>query len=173
MFYHVACSLWPHFLHVLLPLHLAGSSSDSTLFLPSILSTLKILPSYWPVSFLLTIRATHFHSVKKTYSTAVLGLQVHATTLCSHLNTLCIIVLGHGDETQGSLGLASCKCGWKPRTPGSETERSTSTNHLGWVGPTAPSQNLGDPHHCLKSLWWPLPCTTADTTPPRPAPQSW
>ena len=37
---------------------------------PSILSALKILPSYWPTTFLLTMRAIHLHSAQKDYSTA-------------------------------------------------------------------------------------------------------
>ncbi|XP_057636728.1 alpha-tocopherol transfer protein-like isoform X2 [Chionomys nivalis] len=43
----------------------AGNSSDSTLLLPSILSVLKILLSYQPISFLLIMRATHFYSVQR------------------------------------------------------------------------------------------------------------
>lgn len=47
-----------------------GHSSDSTLLLPSSLSTLKILPSHKLIKFLLTMRATHLLSGQKDYSTA-------------------------------------------------------------------------------------------------------
>ena len=49
----------------------SGDLSDSAFLLPSILSAPKILPSYQPISFLLTMRAIHIYSVQKDYSTAV------------------------------------------------------------------------------------------------------
>lgn len=81
--------LLPHFVHILLPLGLAGDPSDSAL-LPSILSILKILPSYQPISVLLTMTATHFHSMQD-YSAAdndsnvLLGIYVRESSAESYL----------------------------------------------------------------------------------------
>lgn len=66
-------------LHVRVVLCLAGDFSDSALLhsslcLPQAVSPNLFLPSYWPIIFLLTIRATHIYSVQKDYPTASVGI---------------------------------------------------------------------------------------------------
>ena len=59
-------------------------SSDSALLFLNILSVHKILPSCWPINFLLTMRVTYFHNVEKDYSAADSLLPVSPTPISSN-----------------------------------------------------------------------------------------
>lgn len=57
--------LFPHFLHLVLSLHLAQDSSDSTLLLPG------VLPTYKPVRWLVNNESKYIFTVYKDCFTAV------------------------------------------------------------------------------------------------------
>lgn len=100
MLCHVAHGLLPHFLCILFAGQLAGVSPDSALLLPIIPNLnflLNLLPSYLPVSFLLTNESS-------TCSWCREGLfQSSSPSFLTYSNTLVMVLLHKGVKPAQSL----------------------------------------------------------------------